>query len=155
MINHNSTAVGVTAVGDEAVDFADNDRLITQVVWTTSTHEYLVYKQTNRVQDHEKTIVVTLPATGKTTATEMTSKISKEYKPDDGGWVEVNQDVKFFEPQDTDEMAKYIDIADNGDGYMHLALYTVNGNDEPIWLTTGEWEVISGTVVVDGVNRLM
>lgn len=155
MVNHNSTAAGIAAVDEEVVDFADHDRLITQVVWTTTTHDNLVYKQTNRVQDHEKTITVSLPATGKTTATAMTSKLSKEYKPEDGGWVEVNQDIKFFEPQDKNDSPKYIDIADNGDGYMHLALYSVNESSEPTWLTTGDWEVISGTVVVDGVNRLM
>ncbi|KAI8583529.1 hypothetical protein K450DRAFT_221602 [Umbelopsis ramanniana AG] len=155
MVNQNSTSVGIAAVDDEVVDFADNDRLITQVVWTTTTHDHLVYKQTNRVQDHEKTITVSLPTTGKTTATAMTSKVSKEYKPEDGGWVEVNQDIKFFGPQDKDDTPKYIDIADNGDGYMHLALYAVNGSNEPVWLTTGDWEVISGTVVVDSVNRLI
>lgn len=155
MVNHNSTVVGITAVGDDAIDFADNDRLISQVVWTTTTHEHLVYKQTNRVQDHEKTIIVTLPATGKTTAEAMTSKVTKEYEPKDGGWVEVDQNIQFLAPQGKNDESKYIDIADNGDGYMHLAMYSVDGNVEPTWLTYGTWEVVGGTVVVDSVKRLM
>jgi dipeptidyl aminopeptidase len=85
----------------------------------------------------------------------MISKVTKEYEPNDGGWVEVDQNIQFLAPQGKNDESKYIDIADNGDGYMHLAMYSVDGNVEPTWLTYGTWEVVGGTVVVDSVKRLM
>lgn len=151
MVNNNATSVGVAAVDDdnESVDFADNDRLITQVVWTTSTHEHLAFKQTNRVQDHEKTIIVTLAAN------DIKSKVSNEYKPNDGGWVEVDQNIRFLAPQTKDDTSNYVDVADDGNGFMHLAMYSVDKDTKPTWLTSGEWEVIAGTVVVDSTKRLI
>ncbi|KAF7724474.1 hypothetical protein EC973_000983 [Apophysomyces ossiformis] len=134
----------------EYKDFELNDRIITEVTWATEAHSHLLFKQTNRVQDHQLTIVVTL-ADGlhKATAT-----VAREYKPEDGGWVDVPATpTMVFLSSDKGDI-RYLDVADNKDGFAHLVIFST-GNDKPVWLTSGEWEVVAGTVVVDKSRQLV
>lgn len=150
MVTKNETSIGDAQTDGEHTDFEDNDRLITDVVWATPTHSYLLFKQTNRVQDHEKTSLVELMNT--------TAKISlvREYKPTDGGWIDIAQTMVYLSPAKNGEAVRYIDIAENN-GYMHLAIFTTGPDKSvpPTWLTQGEWEVISGSVVLDRERHLV
>ncbi|KAI7907275.1 dipeptidyl peptidase IV N-terminal region-domain-containing protein [Cokeromyces recurvatus] len=138
----------------------EEDRLIVDVAWATSNNRsHLLFKQMNRIQDHELTAVVQIDHKH---INNSTVKLIREYKPNDGGWIDVAQSMVYLPPTTKDQeieniLFRYLDILDNEAGFAHLAIVTVLNKNQMIehqisWLTTGEWEVISGTVEVD-VNR--
>jgi dipeptidyl aminopeptidase len=122
--------------------FADDDRLITTVVWA-GNKEVLV-KETNRVSDVMRVVLVDVASrTGKTVRT-------MNVKALDGGWFEISQKTKYI-PADTSKNRPadgYIDtiIHDNGD---HLAYFSPLDNPNPIMLTSGNWEVVDAPSAVD------
>lgn len=158
MVTKNETSHPLQALST-VKDFNDNDRLITDVAWATETHTHLLYKQTNRVQDHEITSLVTL-SKNKAASIQETASVRpiREYIPEDGGWIDVGQSMVFLPSKDKNTI-QYLDIADNDDGYTHLAIFTVKqgagGRAVPHWLTSGEWEVIAGSVIVDKSRKLV
>ncbi|KAI8380933.1 dipeptidyl peptidase IV N-terminal region-domain-containing protein [Radiomyces spectabilis] len=152
MVTKNETNNAMLQAVGRYADFADDDRLITDVAWATDTHTHLLFKQTNRVQDHEVTSLVTLSSNLR----DSTVQITREYKPKDSGWIDVGQSMVFLAHEDDQESVRYLDIADNADGYLHLAIFTAGKSaSEPLWLTTGEWEVVAGTVVTDKERQLI
>ncbi|ORE02181.1 hypothetical protein BCV72DRAFT_309359 [Rhizopus microsporus var. microsporus] len=134
-------------------DFAKNDRLIVDVAWCTSAHSHLLFKQTNRVQDHQFTNLAVLDPLDIGNST--VHKI-QEYKPKDKGWIDIAQSMVYL-PSNKSDRVQFLDIADNEEGFPHLAIVTVkdNGHTQVSWLTSGEWEVVSGTVEVDPVRQLV
>ncbi|CAO3598139.1 unnamed protein product [Absidia cylindrospora] len=157
MVTRNSTLHPLQA-SSTAHDFDDDDRLITDVAWATDAHSYLLFKQTNRVQDHELTSLVTIPSRN---LTQTKVETIREYKPDDGGWIDIGQSMVHLpsEQQQKKKSIRYLDVADHENGYTHLAIFTVNQDDpskvSPQWLTSGEWEVVAGSVVVDKTRNLV
>ncbi|KAG0172925.1 hypothetical protein DFQ29_008182 [Apophysomyces sp. BC1021] len=149
MITKNATSDGQAQTDGEHKDFEDHDRLITDVAWATTTHTHLLFKQTNRVQDHEKTSLVEI-------ANNTKISLVRDYKPTDGGWVDISQTMTYLSTTHNGSVVKYLDIAEYN-GFMHLAIYTVGQENDirPTWLTQGEWEVIVGSVVVDKERQLM
>ena len=117
-------------------DFADDDRLITEVVWAGSTGKVIV-RSTNRESDILKTILIDADArTGKTVRERDVQKL-------DGGWFEVSETTTFVpaDPAQGRVYDGYIDtvIHNNWD---HLAYFTPLNNPDPVMLTEGEWEVV-------------
>ncbi|KAG0185105.1 diacylglycerol pyrophosphate phosphatase [Apophysomyces sp. BC1034] len=149
MITKNATSDGQAQTDGEHKDFEDHDRLITDVAWATTTHTHLLFKQTNRVQDHEKTSLVEI-------ANNTKISLVRDYKPTDGGWVDISQTMTYLSTTHNGSVVKYLDIAEYN-GFMHLAIYTVGQENDirPTWLTQGEWEVIVGSVVVDKERQLI
>ncbi|KAI7605653.1 putative dipeptidyl-aminopeptidase, partial [Hortaea werneckii] len=99
-------------------DFADDDRLITEVVWAGSTGKVIV-RSTNRESDILKTILIDADArTGKTVRERDVQKL-------DGGWFEVSETTTFVpaDPAQGRVYDGYIDtvIHNNWD---HLAYFT-------------------------------
>ncbi|KAI8997251.1 dipeptidyl peptidase IV N-terminal region-domain-containing protein, partial [Pilobolus umbonatus] len=135
---------------NEFKDFKQDDRLIIDVIWATTTHQHLLFKQTNRVQDHMLTNLVSI----NTHDIDRTSvKMILEYKPEDGGWIEVSQSMVYL-PSDKKKGLRYLDIMDSSLGYQHLVIVTVDSN-EITWLTSGKWDVIPETVNVDAERGLI
>ncbi|PSR86978.1 dipeptidyl peptidase IV N-terminal region-domain-containing protein [Coniella lustricola] len=121
--------------------FADDDRLITEVVWAG---ENVLIKETNRVSDVMRVVLVDVTSrTGKTVRTDDVGKL-------DGGWFEISQKTRFIpaDPANQRPYDGYIDtvVYDNGD---HLAYFTPLDNPEPIMLTKGQWEVENAPSAVD------
>lgn len=122
--------------------FADDDRLITTVVWA-GNREVLI-KETNRVSDVMRVVLVDVASrTGKTVRT-------MNVKALDGGWFEISQKTKYIpaDPRKNRPADGYIDtiIHDNGD---HLAYFTPLDNPDPVMLTSGNWEVEAAPSAVD------
>ncbi|KAK3941091.1 dipeptidyl aminopeptidase-like protein [Diplogelasinospora grovesii] len=121
--------------------FADDDRLITTVVWAG---DKVLIKETNRVSDVMRVVLVDVIArNGKAVRT-------TDVKAIDGGWFEISQKTRYI-PADSSKGRPadgYIDtvIHDDGD---HLAYFTPLDNPEPIMLTSGNWEVVDAPSVVD------
>ncbi|CAO0801292.1 unnamed protein product [Mucor circinelloides] len=153
MVTSNSTSNATVKAPASLIELQDDDRLITDVVWATDSSRHLLFKQTNRVQDLEITSLVTVGSPLNETYVQNT----RTYKPDDGGWIDSAQTMVYIpNSKSSDSVVRYLDVIDNGKGFMHLAVVRADTSDrEPVWLTSGNWEVVPGTVVVDQERQLV
>ncbi|KUI57532.1 putative dipeptidyl-aminopeptidase B [Cytospora mali] len=127
--------------------FADDDRLITTVVWAGQS---VLIKETNRISDVMRVVLVDVASrTGKTVRTVDVGKL-------DGGWFEISQKTRYIpaDPENGRPDPGYIDtiIYDDAD---HLAYFTPLDNSEPVMLTKGNWEVDNAPSAVDLKNNLV
>lgn len=135
-----TTAVPVTA-------WPANDLIIGEVAWVTDGHDKVIYRAFNRVQDHEKLVVVD---TGSKKST-----VTRERDGSDG-WLDNNLAITYIgsikekgkgkDKKDKDKHSKdkdryYLDLSDES-GWNHLYLFSIDGRNK-IALTSGEWEVAS------------
>jgi dipeptidyl aminopeptidase len=130
-------------------EFADNDRLITEVVWAGSTGKALI-RETNRESDILRVVLVdVLNRTGKTVRTVNVAEI-------DGGWFEVSQNTRYI-PADAANGRPYDGYVDTviHKNYDHLGYFTPLDNSEPILLTSGNWEVVDAPSAVDLKKNLV
>lgn len=130
-------------------DFADDDRLITEVLWAGETGKVLV-RETNRESDILKVILIdAVLREGKTVRETDVSKI-------DGGWFEVSHTTAYLaaDPSNHRPDDGYIDTVIH-EGYDHLAYFTPLDNDTPIMLTSGEWEVVDAPLAVDPSHNMV
>jgi len=116
--------------------FAQDNRIIAEVKWATESSDALLVKVQNRVQNHEKLVLVD--------PLELTGKVVREWNAgqEDGGWIDMQQSIRYIAPSKAVPQGGYLDIANN-DGYNHIALYTPIDHPTPKWLTSGSWEVQS------------
>lgn len=130
-------------------DFADDNRLITEIVWAGKSKQVLV-RETNRESDVLKLVLIDVGRrTGKTVRTEDVQAL-------DGGWFEVSQRTKFVpsDPSKGRNHDGYIDTIIH-EGYDHIGYFTPLDNAEPVLLTQGKWEVVEAPSVVDLTNNLV
>ncbi|CAK7563495.1 MAG: hypothetical protein SEPTF4163_001364 [Sporothrix epigloea] len=130
-------------------DFADDNRLITTVLWAGP--QKVLIKETNRVSDIMQVVVVDVGARkGQAVRTVDVGQI-------DGGWFEISTTTRYV-PADPARQRPddgYIDtiVYNNGD---HLAYFTPPENPNPIMLTKGpDWEVVGGPSGVDLARNLV
>jgi dipeptidyl aminopeptidase len=130
-------------------DFPDNDRIINEVVWAGKEGKALV-KETNRVSDHMKLILVDAKArTGHTVRDE-------DVKALDGGWFEVSEDTTYIpaDPANGRPDSGYVDTVIH-EGYDHLGYFTPLDNPKPIMLTSGKYEVVKAPSAIDLKNNFV
>ncbi|KAF9699811.1 hypothetical protein EKO04_002186 [Ascochyta lentis] len=130
-------------------DFADDNRLITEIVWAGATKQVLV-RETNRESDTLKLVLMDVEKrTGKTVRTENVAEL-------DGGWMEVSHTTTFV-PADPSNGRKYDGYVDTiiHEGYDHIGYFTPLDSDKPILLTQGEWEVVDAPSRIDLKNNLV
>ncbi|KAL8698704.1 MAG: hypothetical protein Q9201_006421, partial [Fulgogasparrea decipioides] len=124
-------------------DYADDDRLITEVLWAGKDAK-LIVKETNRESDILKVVLVDVPMrTGKVIRTADVNAV-------DGGWFEVSEETRFIpgDPGNGRPHDGYVDTVIH-EGYDHLAYFTPVDNPKPVLLTTGKWEVVKAPSAVD------
>ncbi|KAF9426556.1 hypothetical protein BGZ94_006359 [Podila epigama] len=138
---HPLNAVDLTHVFDA------EDRIIAEVKWATEASDALLVKVQNRVQNHEKLVLVN--------PVSLTGKVVREWNAgkEDGGWIDMQQNIRYVPASKSVSAGGYLDIANNN-GYNHLALYTPIDNPTPKWLTSGEWEVQSISAVDDSTGTV-
>ncbi|KAF9313541.1 hypothetical protein BG003_005079 [Podila horticola] len=136
------SAVRPLEVVDLSQVFDVEDRIIAEVKWATEGSDALLVKVQNRVQNHEKLVLVN-PDT-------LTGKVVREWNAgeEDGGWIDMQQSIRYVAPSKAVSAGGYLDIGNNN-GYNHIALYTPINNPNPKWLTSGEWEVQTISAVDD------
>ena len=130
-------------------DFADEDRLITEVVWAGSTGKVLI-RETNRESDILRVVLVdVLSRTGETVRTVNVAVL-------DGGWIEVSQNTRYIPADPSKGRAQdgYIDTVIH-ENYDHLGYFTPLDNPNPVLLTSGNWEVVSAPSAVDLENNIV
>ncbi|KAJ5114873.1 Peptidase S9B dipeptidylpeptidase IV N-terminal [Penicillium alfredii] len=123
-------------------DFADNDRIINEVVWVSEGK--LLLRETNRESDIVRIFLVDAKArTGKLVREDNIAGL-------DGGWVEPSQPTRFVpaDPSKGRHHDGYIDTIIH-EGYDHLAYFAPLDNPKPTMLTQGEWEVVEAPSGVD------
>jgi dipeptidyl aminopeptidase B len=133
---------------DIAGGFADDDRLIIEIIWTASNQ--VLVRETNRESDSIRLVLIDVKSrTGKVVRTQDVAGL-------DGGWVEPSQTTAFVpaDPANGRPHDGYIDtvIYDNND---HLGYFTPLDAAEPIMLTKGDWEVVEAPSAVDLQNNLV
>jgi dipeptidyl aminopeptidase/acylaminoacyl peptidase len=118
-----------------------DDLIIGEVAWVTDCHDKVIYRAFNRVQDHEKLVVIDT----KTKA----STVTRERDGSDG-WLDNNlaityigniKDKKSHDNHGKDKDQYYLDQSDES-GWNHLYLFSIDGRSK-IALTSGKWEVAS------------
>ena len=118
-----------------------DDLIIGEVAWVTDGHDKVIYRAFNRVQDHEKLVVIDT----KTKA----STVTRERDGSDG-WLDNNlaityigniKDKKGRGNHGKDKDQYYLDLSDES-GWNHLYLFSIDGRSK-IALTSGKWEVAS------------
>lgn len=130
-------------------EFPDDDRLITEVIWAGKDGKVLV-KETNRESDILKVALINVEERfGKVVRTVDVNAL-------DGGWFEVSEKTRFIpsDPGNGRPHSGYVDTVIH-DGYDHLAYFTPLGNPEPVYLTSGKWEVVDAPSAVDLKNNLV
>ncbi|KAK4122993.1 hypothetical protein N657DRAFT_634217 [Parathielavia appendiculata] len=118
-----------------------DELIVGEVAWVTDGHDKLIYRTFNRVQDHEKLMLVDTKT--------KTSTVTRERDGSDG-WLDNNQAITYIgqvkRKSDREERSKnhdkyYLDLSD-ASGWNHLYLFTLDGRSN-ITLTSGSWEVAS------------
>ena len=130
-------------------DYADDNRLITEVVWAGKDGKVLV-RETNRESDTLKVVLIDVRRrSGQTVRSVDVQKL-------DGGWFEVSEYTKYIpsDPSNGRPHDGYIDTVIH-DGYDHLAYFSPLDNPEPLMLTTGKWEVVKAPSAVDLKKNLV
>ncbi|KAJ6157394.1 hypothetical protein N7470_004986 [Penicillium chermesinum] len=129
-------------------DFADDDRIIIEVVWASEGKVLL--RATNRESDVVKIFLLD--------AKNRTGKLvrSNDIASLDGGWVEPSQSTRFIpaSPEKGRPHDGYVDTVVY-EGYDHLAYFSPLDSAEPVMLTKGEWEVDSAPSAVDLEKNLV
>ncbi|KAF3066598.1 putative dipeptidyl-aminopeptidase B [Daldinia childiae] len=126
--------------------FAADDLLITDITWAGNK---VLVKETNRVSDIMRVILIDVTSrTGKTVRTVDVGKL-------DGGWFEISHDTTYIpaDPSNGRPDDGYIDtiIKDDRD---HMAYFSPLDSEEPVMLTSGNWEVVAAPSAVDLKNNL-
>jgi dipeptidyl aminopeptidase B len=133
---------------DIAGGFADDNRLIIEIVWAASNQ--VLVRETNRESDTIRLILIDVKKrTGKVVRTQDVAGL-------DGGWVEPTQTTAFVpaDPVKGRPYDGYIDtvIYENND---HLGYFAPLDASEPLMLTKGDWEVVKAPSAVDLDNNLV
>ena len=111
-----------------------DDLVVGEVAWLTDAHSKVIYRAYNRVQDHEKLVLVDVDASSQSVVRE---------RDGSDGWLENLLAINYIGPVANSSgyasTEYYLDLSDHS-GWNHLYLFPVNGG-EPIALTSGQWEV--------------
>lgn len=129
----------------EITAYAPEDLVIGEVAWLTDSHDTLVYRAFNRVQDQSKHVKVTV-----TSKLDVGSAVIRERDGTDG-WLE-NTLLMQYIGKINGTGSWYLDVSDES-GWQHIYLYPAEGG-KGIAVTSGEWEVVS-IVKVDTAKELI
>lgn len=118
--------------------FPPSELIIGEVAWVTDDHSRVMFRAFDRVQEHEKLVLVD-------TATK-SAKVVRERDGSDG-WLEPLGSINYIPGTNS-----YLDRHD-ASGWMHLYIYPVD-SDKPVVITKGKWEVTS-VVNIDAKAKLI
>ncbi|KIY67818.1 dipeptidyl aminopeptidase [Cylindrobasidium torrendii FP15055 ss-10] len=121
--------------------FPREDAVIQEVTWVGD--DELIIKEVTR--NATAGSVVYFDAKDLTKG-QIVRKLGKEGEEGDNGWIEPNQNIHPVE-------GGYLDVVPTKDGWSHIALFSPVNSSEPIWLTSGAWEVTSGIKAFDKKNN--
>ncbi|KAL1407636.1 Dipeptidyl peptidase 4 [Vanrija albida] len=111
-------------------EMEQKDRIIVEVAWVAD--DGLIVKEIDRAARVGQVVVFT----GGKAEGQVVRKLGKEGEEGDDGWIDHGQNALPVKAP----IEGYLDIVPK-DGYDHIALFMPINATEPIWITSGEWEV--------------
>ena len=114
------------------------DQIISEVAWVGPSS--LLVKEVDRASEVGNVILFT-DGSGEG---KVVRKMGKDGEQGDDGWIDAELRVKAVPGWPAEG---YLDVIPNN-GYNHIAFFSPLDSGQPIWLTSGEWEVTS----IEGVN---
>ncbi|KAJ3509953.1 hypothetical protein NLJ89_g4948 [Agrocybe chaxingu] len=123
-----------------------DDSIIQEVNWIGNTT--LIVKEVNRNADDGNVILFQLDANSAQSQDRgrVVRKLGKNGEQGDDGWIDADQFI-FPVPASVagyEGTNSYLDIVPTKEGYNHIALFSPGDSSQPIFLTSGEWEVTGG-----------
>jgi dipeptidyl-peptidase 4 len=111
-----------------------DDIVVGEVAWVTGSHEHLILRCFNRVQNRDKHILYQVGSNS--------AQIVRERDGTDG-WISNTKAIRYVGEVETPNNTGnyYLDLSDQ-DGWSHIYLYPVKGG-KPVQVTSGNWEVRS------------
>ncbi|KAM0787347.1 hypothetical protein ACM66B_003435 [Microbotryomycetes sp. NB124-2] len=145
--------------------FGVNDTIVSEVSWVGSND--LMVKATNRVADQMR--VAHFDFNESAAGRKLVGKVVRDtdFSSIDGGWVEPGQFMVGIESTrllHSDAAVKdaadkyppgYLDVVPDENGFNHVAMFSPPDTSEPVFLTTGSWEVDDGIQAVDMARGLV
>jgi dipeptidyl-peptidase-4 len=112
--------------------YPPDDIVVGEVSWLTSTHERLVFRCFNRMQNEDKHLLYDV-ATGET-------EVIRQ-RAESKGWLENTKSIKYAGWAGPNKTIEYYADVSDVDGWNHIYLFPTTGQGKPIQLTSGKWEV--------------
>ncbi|KAJ7281993.1 dipeptidyl aminopeptidase [Mycena rebaudengoi] len=142
------------------------DSIIMEIKWVAD--DILMMKEVNRNANNGSVVLFDKLAKSSTlTLAErerglVVRKLGKDGEEGDEGWIDQFQTIYPLPTSLVSSLstgtvaAAYIDVVPTPEGFNHLALFSPASNPNPIWLTSGQWEVTAnGALAVDVVNGIV
>ncbi|KAI9144871.1 dipeptidyl peptidase IV N-terminal region-domain-containing protein [Paraphysoderma sedebokerense] len=135
--NAGNTTTNATTVKFPAnISFSDDQRIFTDLKWIDNSS--LLVKVMNRVQDNCRCIAVKVSDDEKVEPT--AEMVREENVKDKNQWVRIHHQVTPLPVLPSNAQPSYIDMIPHN-GYIHLAWFKSVKEKEPVFLTSGDWEV--------------
>lgn len=138
--------------------FDVHDRIITEVAWVGDND--LIIKETNRAASRERVAHFDFSTIAQDGLQAGVITRDVDYVKMDGGWAPAGQRIHGMRSQTAandkiDELPEgYLDVIPDTKGYMHLALFSPANAKDPVFLTSGTWEIDGVVQGVDLERRL-
>jgi len=129
-------------------DFADDDRLVTEVQWMGS--DQLMVRSSDRGSNSLKYVLYDVNTLEGRIVRESSSRDSR----DDKGWYDASQRMAYIPSTEDGTEAGYIDIVYHND-CRHLAFFSPLDNPKGEMVTTGDWEVVGGVKGYDQQSKMI
>lgn len=135
------------------------DRVVTEVAWVGTND--LIVKETDRAASRERAAHFDFAEAASSGIRGGVVTRDTDWVKLDGGWAETGQYVHGIDAFSASSSAAgtlpegYLDIVPDSSGYSHIALFSPANEKEPLFLTSGEWEIDGGVQAVDIERKLM
>ena len=137
-----------------------HDRIITEVAWVGD--DDLMIRETDRSAFRERVAHFNF-ANRQGTNGPAPGVITRDvnWVERDGGWAEAAQTIQGIQTlrQNNSNVADipqgYLDVVPNANGFNHIAIFSPPDSPDPVFLTTGDWEVDGKIHAIDVQRRLM
>lgn len=158
-----------------------HDRVVTEVAWVGASE--LLVKETDRSAARERAALFDFDtfkrqSSGteghddalKSAARKLEGKITRDvdWEKLDGGWAETGQSVigletaamaedpKYDPSKTASKLPKgYLEVVPDKQGFSHIAVFSPPESKEPVFLTSGDWEIDDEIRAVDVKRKLM
>lgn len=125
-------------------DAGVRERLVTEVKWVSDSE--LLVRETDRYSDVMRIVNFDLSAKAKanTAGADLVGEVVRrqDARADKSGWIRAAQTI---EPLSHHNLSvgstAYLDIVVSPDGFRHLAYFDTAASDQPVFLTSGTWEI--------------
>lgn len=116
------------------------NRLVTEVVWLGP--DDLLVRETDRISQHGRIVHYDL---SDYSGSRTEGKASRRLDAGKHGWLDIGQSIA----RASNSSTAYVEVAPDSRGFRHIAYFPVANASEPLWLTTGDWEVEGGVPFID------